>query len=229
MKKFTALLMVLVFLVGTGIIVMADTHNWDSGEWLLLPTCDHKGQKLLRCTNSGCNETKIIEVSSVAHDYLPATCTKAEKCKWCGTTKPGSKKLGHILPEPACIDQYCLRTDCTFVVEREPKAHRYQPATCEKASSCTLCGVTQGAALGHDFAAATCTAPATCKNCGKTEGAKRSHIYFPATCTKLAACRYCGATTGTLKEHNFQDGKCTVCNKPQYTLEDAKEDDLEVI
>lgn len=65
----------------------------------------------------------------------------------------------------------------------------------------------------------------------KTEGNKKTHSYFPATCTQLATCRHCGETTGTYKDHNFQNGKCTVCNKPQYALDDEpnEEDDLMVL
>ena len=149
MKKLTAILMAMVVLVCSGVFAVADSHNWDDGEWLQYPTCVSTGKKLLRCTDAGCNAVSTITVARTA----------------------------------------------------------------------------------HDFTAATCTTPATCKICGTVTGTVTAHAYLPATCTKLATCKHCGATTGTYKDHNFQNGKCTVCNKPQYALDDEpnEEDDLMVL
>ena len=231
-KKLIAILMAVVSLMCGGISAMADSHNWDSGKWLRLPTCKVTGLKLLQCTNDGCNATTKVTVARVDHVYLAATCTKAERCQWCDTTKKGSKPLGHKKPEVGCIDQPCDRKDCdVIVVKRKAGMHHYQGATCESPAICALCGIDDATPLGHNFTEATCNAPATCTRCKKTEGNKKTHSYFPATCTQLATCRHCGETTGTYKDHNFQNGKCTVCNKPQYALDDEpnEEDDLMVL
>lgn len=232
MKKIVAFAMLccLLLTMCTFVVAEPEGHNWDAGTWVETPTCKHTGQREYKCLNKGCTATKEEIVSKVPHSYRPATCERAEHCRWCDDKKEGSKKLGHDFPEAGCIEQKCKRTDCKATIKRNGK-HRFTEAKCETPATCTLCGIPNGAALGHNFTAATCKAPATCTRCNKTDGAKKAHVYFPATCTQLATCRHCGETTGTYKDHNFQNGKCTVCNKPQYALDDEpnEEDDLMVL
>ena len=231
MKKLTAFLMAVVVLMGSAMVAVADSHNWNSGELIQFPTCKIRGRIKYTCTNPGCTAERVEEIGTRDHVYLAPTCTEKAKCQWCPAVKKGSKELGHVKPEPACVPQKCGRVDCDKTYPAKDNAHHFLPATCEEASKCRDCPATQGQKLGHSFAAATCTAPATCENCGKTEGTKKAHAYLPATCSQLATCKYCRATTGTYKEHNFQNGKCTACNKPQYALDDEpnEEDDLMVL
>ena len=234
MKKIVAFAMLccLMLTMCTFVVAEPEGHNWDAGTWVDTPTCQHPGQIEYKCLNEGCNATKEVKVREVECSYRAATCEVAERCRWCNEKKPGSKKLGHDFPPVACMEQKCRRTDCRETIAGTGK-HRYTEATCEVASQCEVCHTPNpnGSALGHNFTAATCNAPATCTRCKKTEGNKKTHSYFPATCTQLATCRHCGETTGTYKDHNFQNGKCTVCNKPQYALDDEpnEEDDLMVL
>lgn len=46
--------------------------------------------------------------------------------------------------------------------------HNWTAANCTTAKTCSICGKTEGSALGHDWADATCTAPKTCKRTGCT-------------------------------------------------------------
>ena len=55
--------------------------------------------------------------------------------------------------------------------------HTFQEATCEKAKTCTRCGITVGEALGHTFQEATCEKAKTCSRCGVTEGVALQHNY----------------------------------------------------
>ncbi len=50
-------------------------------------------------------------------------------------------------------------------------------ANCTTAKTCSICGKTEGSALGHDWADATCTAPKTCKRtgCTATDGSPLGH------------------------------------------------------
>ena len=89
--------------------------------------------------------------------------------------------------------------------------HSMAAATCTAPSACTVCGHTEGEALGHDLADATCTAPKTCKRgCGYTEGEILGHKYDNACDT---ACNTCGAER-TVGDHADADGNgyCDVCN-----------------
>lgn len=55
--------------------------------------------------------------------------------------------------------------------------HDWTAANCTTAKTCSICGKTEGSALGHDWADATCTAPKTCKRtgCTATDGSPLGH------------------------------------------------------
>ena len=55
--------------------------------------------------------------------------------------------------------------------------HNWTAANCTTAKACSICGKTEGSALGHDWADATCTAPKTCKRtgCTATDGSPLGH------------------------------------------------------
>ena len=86
----------------------------------------------------------------------------------------------------------------------------------------------------HDWIAATCTAPKTCSKCGETEGAALGHTEVAvegkaATCvetglTEGKKCSTCGAVTVAQTEipatgkHTYENGVCTGCGEddPNY-------------
>ena len=100
-------------------------------------------------------------------------------------------------------------------------SHEWADATCEAPKTCTLCGETEGEALGHQFGEATCVSPSTCAACGMTQGEALEHKFGEATCASPSTCADCGATQGevlphTLSEANYQSGPlCTVCGAVQ--------------
>lgn len=53
--------------------------------------------------------------------------------------------------------------------------HRWNEATCIKPKICTICGKTEGEALGHKWSDATCTEPQTCSVCHETKGKELGH------------------------------------------------------
>lgn len=178
MKKFIALLMAIVGLACSGVLAIADSHNWNEGEWIQLPSCSVQGQRKYTCTNPGCDAQYVEQVGMLEHFFLPATCTDKPICQWCKRPKKGSKELGHIKPEAACVEQKCQRVDCDKVYPATNNAHHFRPATCDSPEICRDCRIKQGQALGHDFTAATCKSPATCTRCNKTEGAKKHMCIF---------------------------------------------------
>lgn len=48
--------------------------------------------------------------------------------------------------------------------------HKWTPSTCTEPKTCSLCGETEGSALGHDWKDADYENPKTCSRCGETEG-----------------------------------------------------------
>jgi hypothetical protein len=86
-------------------------------------------------------------------------------------------------------------------------------ATCTEPKTCSVCGATEGNALGHSWNVATCTEPKTCAVCGTTEGNPLGHTWADATCTEPKSCSVCGTTEGIPKGHEWQAATCTEAKK----------------
>lgn len=77
-----------------------------------------------------------------------------------------------------CTAEGCTLTADTANSEKGGYAeHDWTAANCTTAKACSICGKTEGSALGHDWADATCTAPKTCKctGCTATDGSPLGH------------------------------------------------------
>ena len=126
--------------------------------------CGEAGRYLALCTFDGTTLTEVLkaEGSEKGGDYIttfeiPAAGTYYLAC-------PGG-------------NNYFYKVD----VDVKPCEHNWADATCTAPKTCTVCGATDGEALGHSFAPATCTAPKTCA-CGATEGEALGHTYFYNLC-----------------------------------------------
>lgn len=77
-----------------------------------------------------------------------------------------------------CTAEGCTLTAGTANSEKGGyEEHDWTAANCTTAKTCSICGKTEGSALGHDWADATCTAPKTCKRTGciATDGSPLGH------------------------------------------------------
>lgn len=77
-----------------------------------------------------------------------------------------------------CMAEGCTLTAGTANSGKDGYAeHNWTAANCTTAKTCSICGKTEGSALGHDWADATCTAPKTCKRtgCTATDGSPLGH------------------------------------------------------
>jgi len=77
-----------------------------------------------------------------------------------------------------CTAEGCTLTAGTVNSEKGGyEEHNWTAANCTTAKTCSICGKTEGSALGHDWADATCTAPKTCKRtgCTATDGSPLGH------------------------------------------------------
>ena len=92
--------------------------------------------------------------------------------------------------------------------------HTYTAATCTTPKTCTKCGKTLEAALGHKYE--VCGNTARCSRCGISKiigGATtekpeettpvHTHTFTAATCTAPKTCTSCGAKTGAALGHSF--------------------------
>lgn len=77
-----------------------------------------------------------------------------------------------------CTAEGCTLTAGTANSEKGGyEEHNWTAANCTTAKTCSICGKTEGSALGHDWADATCIAPKTCKRtgCTATDGSPLGH------------------------------------------------------
>lgn len=119
-----------------------------------------------------------------------------------------------------CTAEGCTLTAGTANSEKGGyEEHNWTAANCTTAKTCSICGKTEGSALGHDWADATCTAPKTCKRtgCTATDGSPLGHD---------------GATDWTIGDvqhwHKCNRTGCTVINAAANHIPDrnaATEDD----
>lgn len=95
--------------------------------------------------------------------------------------------------------------------------HQWADANCLEPQTCTLCGETEGEALGHSWTDATCDTPKTCSACAQTEGDALGHNWEEATCDAPKTCSVCAATEGEALGHTWQEATteapktCLVC------------------
>ena len=91
--------------------------------------------------------------------------------------------------------------------------HKWSPATCTQAKTCSVCKATEGGALGHKWIAATCTEAKKCSVCKVTEGGALGHKWVDATCTQAKRCTVCKITEGGALGHKWVDATCTEAKK----------------
>lgn len=99
--------------------------------------------------------------------------------------------------------------ECNECGETRDTLHIMTDATCTTPRLCTVCGATEGEALGHKLQDATCTREATCTVCGETEGEALGHKWQDATCIEPAICGVCGAFSSEFADHNWDNASCT--------------------
>ncbi|MBQ7416271.1 MAG: hypothetical protein IJW14_04460 [Oscillospiraceae bacterium] len=119
--------------------------------------------------------------------------------------------------------------------------HTWQPATCTKPKTCSVCQMTSGEPLahnivngtcstcgqsacyllGHDWQSATCEKAKYCAACGQTSGTALGHDWKAADCENAKVCRTCLKIEGTALGHDWQKATCeepktcTVCEKTE--------------
>ena len=91
-------------------------------------------------------------------------------------------------------------------------SHQWKEATCTDPKTCSLCGATDGQALGHNFEGETCVKDGVCSRCGEKQKAK-GHQWTDATCTTAKTCSICGETTGEPLGHTTNAGVCDRCGE----------------
>ena len=129
---------------------------------------------VVRCTKCDAvisTEHKTTEPKD--HTWTDATCTAAKTCSVCGATE--GEPLAHTPGEAVKENEQtadctkggsydlvvrCTKCDAVISTEHkttEPKDHTWTDATCTAAKTCSVCGTTEGKALGHDYRKGKCS------------------------------------------------------------------------
>lgn len=218
------------------------THTLDEGEVTKKPSCEEKGVKTYRCTETNCNYTKTEDIAATGHNWndgkitTKASCdhtgVKIYTCKTCGDTRTETIAMlehtwddGQVTTKPSCTEKgirtyTCKVCKATKTEDIEATGHDYKVKD-HKDATCTETGYT-----GDTY----------CKDCdtklsdGKEIPAtghqnKEVRDKKAATCTKAGYtgdtyCKDCGELLKTGKEtdalgHTWGKGKVT--RKSTYT------------
>ncbi len=204
------------------------------------PTCTETGlTEGKHC--SVCNEVIVAQAvvdalghsGEVAEEGYDPTCTEpglTDKmtCSVCSISFEAEEipALGHAVVNheakaPTCTEigwdayETCTRCDYSTYVEKAALGHNMAEATCTLPATCSVCGHTEGEALGHavvnhEAKAPTCTEIGwglyeTCSRCSHStyvEKAALGHDMAEATCTAPKTCKNgCGHTEGEALGH----------------------------
>ena len=217
------------------------THTLDEGEVTKKPSCEEKGVKTYRCTETNCNYTKTEDIAATGHTWddgkitTKASCdhtgVKTYTCKTCGDTRTETIPMlehtwdeGQVTTKPSCTEKgirtyTCKVCKATKTEDIEATGHDYKVKD-HKDATCTEDGYTTS----------------VCKNCGdeKKETIKatghdwnKGEVTTKATCTEAGVmtytCNVCKETKteeieATGHQHTeIRDKKDATCTETGYT------------
>ena len=131
----------------------------------------------------------------------------------------------------------CADTECNVCGETRDSMHSWKDADCLNPKTCTVCGKTEGSALGHEWTTPDvdlCEVQSICSRCGATDGENKEHTpeNDDNDCSTALNCGVCGKEILAAGEHSPEkdDGnctteqKCTVCGQVAVAAKDAHND-----
>ena len=201
--------------------------NCDYSEGLVeIPATGHDFADATCTAAKTCKVCNATEGAALGHTWADATCTAAKTCTVCNATEGAA--LGHDITKLAgkaatCTEagltdgEKCSRCDYAVAQETIPAAgHKWTNATCTTAKTCTVCNVTEGAALGHDIIH-TAAKDATCTEAGATAGEKCSRCDYSISVESIPALGHAlvkvDGKAATCTEAGLTDGeKCSRCD-----------------
>ncbi len=210
-------------------------HTYDDGVVTTNPTCTAEGVKTFTCAT--CGGTKTEAIAKLAHTEV-VDAAVAPTCTATGLTE----------------GKHCSVCNAVLVAQTVVAAKGHTPgaaATCTDPQTCTVCGATITAALGHKYTEEVTTAPTctekgvktfTCSGCGDTyteEIPALGHTEVidaakapTCTATGLTEGKHCSVcrtvtvaqTEVAAKGHSWADATCTapkICSVCGATEGDA--------
>ena len=196
------------------------------------PDCVNGGYTTYTCT--ACGDSYVGNYTdALGHSWIAADCDTAKTCSVCGATEGAA--LGHSykaeVTEPDCVNSGYTTYTCTACGDSykgdytSALGHSWIAADCDTAKTCSVCGATEGEALGHKY---DNDCDADCNTCGATR-TPADHKYVESIVANANCgydgmakhtCSVCGDSyttaipaTGAHKYSNDCDNRCNVCNK----------------
>jgi thiol-disulfide isomerase/thioredoxin len=142
-------------------------------------TCTEPSIYYYSCSCSERGIDAFVDGEALGHVFSGGDCEEPMICSVCGVKD--SRPRGHIWES---ADEWTIVcTSCGLVINTNDHTHTWTMADCLLPKTCSVCGATEGEALGHNWKEADCTRPKTCLSCGITEGELGNHNYVNKTCT----------------------------------------------
>lgn len=111
------------------------------------------------------------------------------------------------------IDYISIDSGNEVLIDENWNYHQWQSATCVVPKTCSICGKTEGFALGHKWQGSDCTTSQTCMVCGAVRPAFE-HDWKGATCAAPKTCSICNKTEGECGDHIVNGTSlCQICKK----------------
>ena len=143
--------------IGTYEVTVACAHNYEvTGE--VDATCTVAGSKTYTCTL--CGDTYTEEIAALLHDLGNPVVTII--------IEPTCTTVGEQKTVVSCID--CGEEWFSKTEELWALGHTWTDATCTAPKTCSVCGETEGEAIGHNYVGGKCD------NCDEAEPSKRLDI-----------------------------------------------------
>lgn len=183
------------------------THTLDEGEVTKKPSCEEKGVKTYRCTETNCNYTKTEDIAATGHTWDAGKTTTKATCTKDGVTTYTCTACGATRTEPIAATGH--NWDDGKITTKASCDH-----TGVKTYTCKTCGDTRTetiAMLEHTWDDGQVTTKPTCTKKG----------------IRTYTCKVCKATKtadieATGHDYKVKDHKDATCTEDGYTTSVCK-------
>lgn len=183
------------------------THTLDEGEVTKKPSCEEKGVKTYRCTETNCNYTKTEDITATGHTWDAGKTTTKATCTKAGVTTYTCTACGATRTEPIAATGH--NWDDGKITTKASCDH-----TGVKTYTCKTCGDTRTetiAMLEHTWDEGQVTTKPTCTKKG----------------IRTYTCKVCKATKtadieATGHDYKVKDHKDATCTEDGYTTSVCK-------
>lgn len=134
------------------------------------------------CTKAKtCTACGVTVGNALGHNYVSGSCNRCgdklpeELPDGCPHNYKVSAQKAPTCTQSGSISYKCAQCYHVYTENIAANGHKYADATCEQAKTCSVCGVTEGNALGHNYA------DGKCSRCGAADPSVPAEITYTVT------------------------------------------------